>query len=95
MAFATGLAAGWLALLVIAAIFGHFCIKRIELGWARWGYWLSFGLIQIAALISAQGIERELARASQGGWKLPWRVALPLICFGVFLFLLLYCATGE
>jgi hypothetical protein len=89
MALATGLAAGWLTLLVPQALYAW--TKRTELGWTLWRYWLTFGLIQTAALISAQGTDRQLTRASREDWKLPWRAALPPICFGVFLFVFIYC----
>jgi hypothetical protein len=95
VSLATGLAAGWLALLASWAIFGHLYLPRVDLGWVRLGYWLSFVIIQTAALISAQGIDRELACAGQVRWKLPWRIALPVICFGVFLFNVLYHATAD
>jgi hypothetical protein len=92
IALATALALSWLTLLATATMCEHFTnLMHIKLGWKLGAYWLTFGLIQIAILISAQGTDRELARASQGNWKLPWRAALPPICFGVFLFVFVYC----
>lgn len=91
IALATALAVSWLTLLATATMCERFYVMHIKLGWKLWAYWLTFGLIQIAILISAQGSDRELTRASQRNWKLPWRVALPPICFSVFLFVFLYC----
>ena len=95
MALATNMAAGWLTVLATASIFGHVFLAQAELGWLLGAYWLTFGSLQVAALIGAQGADRKLARAIQGTSKLHWRVALPLICFGVFLWIALERAMAD